>query len=403
MSRLYVVESLFTLTGANADHRMRVPPGTLAKVADEMCAQVSGSATFLQRWLSGCVKDLLAHRGEVLVVAGQGQPMEVHLRAHALNAALGAVGKTVTLLPATEVAGADFKKLDSAATDTLVILGGNPVYDLNWSPTSRPKTVLRLGYYEDETAEKSDWNFPAAHYLESWGDATTSDGTLVPVQPLIQPLFGGMMELELLARIAGEAQTNPYDIVRATFARSEETWKKFLFNGFLEGAAPNPVEGQFSAKLPAINAAPLSATKLEVVFYRDAKMDDGRFANNGWMQELPDPVTKMTWDNAVLVSRKTARDLGVQNGDLVEIALNGRRRHRPDLGAARHGGLFARAGTGLRTRESRARRHRRRLQRVQNLQRQIHRHRRHGTQDGRDACNCLHAGSLVYGRPPGGT
>ncbi len=329
MSRLYVVESLFTLTGASADHRMRVPASTLSKVADEMFAQVTGSAPFLQRWISDCVKDLLAHRGQVLVVAGQRQPMEVHLLAHAINSALGAIGNTLTLLPTTEMAGTDLKSLDGCAADTLVILGGNPVYHLNWSPKQRPKTVVRLGYYEDETAEKSDWNFPAAHYLESWGDATTSDGMLVPIQPLIQPLFGGLTELEFLARIAGESRTNPHDIVRATFAGSEEAWKQFLFNGFLADSAPKPVIGRFSAKIPPIKDLAPATGNLDVIFHRDAKMDDGRYANNGWMQELPDPVTKMTWDNAVLVSRKTARELDVQNGDVVEITLNGRRVRGP--------------------------------------------------------------------------
>jgi MoCo/4Fe-4S cofactor protein with predicted Tat translocation signal len=324
MSRLYVVESLFTLTGASADHRMRVPASTLSKVADEMFAQVTGSASFLQRWISDCAKDLLAHRGQVLVVAGQRQPMEVHLRAHAINSALGAIGNTMTLLSAAEMTGADLKSLDDSAADTLIILGGNPAYHLNWPTDKKPMTIVRLGYYEDETAEKSDWNFPAAHYLESWGDAITTDGTLVPVQPLIQPLFGGMTELEFLARIAGESRTNPYDIVRATFAGSEEAWKQFLFNGFLEDSAPKPVDGKFSAKLPPIKDSAPATGNLDVIFHRDAKMDDGRYANNGWMQELPDPVTKTTWDNAVLVSRKMARELDVQNGDIVEIALNGR-------------------------------------------------------------------------------
>jgi molybdopterin-containing oxidoreductase family iron-sulfur binding subunit len=336
MSRLYVVESLFTLTGASADHRMRVPASTLSKVAEEMFVQVSGSAPFLQRWISDCVKDMLAHRGQVLVVVGQRQPMEVHLFAHAINSALGAIGNTLTLLPTTELAGADLKNLDGSSTDTLVILGGNPVYHLNWSPNQKPKTVVRLGYYEDETAEKSDWNFPAAHYLESWGDARTSDGTLVPVQPLIQPLFGGLTELEFLARVAGETQTSPYEIVRATFAGSEEAWKEFLFKGFLEASEAQPVDLKFSGKVPAPNDKSINtqvtgdneqgslSNNLEVIFYRDTKMDDGRYANNGWMQELPDPITKMTWDNAVLVSRKTARELDVQNGDVVEITLNGR-------------------------------------------------------------------------------
>jgi molybdopterin-containing oxidoreductase family iron-sulfur binding subunit len=327
MSRLYTVESLFTLAGANADHRLRVPANLVSKVAEEISAQLSEPVPILAKWVARCAKDLLAHRGEVLVVAGQRQPLEVHLLAWAINSALGAIGNTVTLLPTTESTGADLKNLDGSATDTLVILGGNPAYNLNWSPKQKPKTVIRLGCYEDETAEKSDWNFPLAHYLESWGDATTSDGTLVPVQPLIQPLYGGLTELEFLARIASESQTSPYDIVRTTFAGSEADWKRFLFNGYLEGSAAKPANlpiDQLMAipKLPAARL-PLKDS-LEVVFYRDAKMDDGRYANNGWMQELPDPITKLTWDNAVLVSRTTARELGVQNGDVVEITLNGR-------------------------------------------------------------------------------
>jgi molybdopterin-containing oxidoreductase family iron-sulfur binding subunit len=327
MSRLYAVESLFTLTGANADHRLRIPANLVSKVAAEIFAQLSEPVPLLARWIARCAKDLRAHRGEVLAVVGQRQPMEVHLLAWAINSALGAIGNTVTLLPTTETAGADLKNLDGGAADTLVILGGNPACNLNWSPKQKPKTVVRLGYYEDETAEKSDWNFPLAHYLESWGDATTSDGTLVPVQPLIQPLFGGLTELEFLARLAGESQTNPYDIVRTTFAGSEEDWKKFLFNGYLEGSAGKPADLP-NDQLVSVHQLPAVVSprkdSLEVVFYRDAKVDDGRYANNGWMQELPDPITKLTWDNAVLVSRKTARELGVQNGDVVEIMLNGR-------------------------------------------------------------------------------
>ena len=116
-----------------------------------------------------------------------------------------------------------------------------------------------------------------------------------------------------------KSQTNPHDIVRTTFADSEENWKKFLFDGYLADSAAKPVGAKFNATIPELKSAAPTAGSLEVVFYRDAKMDDGRYANNGWMQELPDPITKLTWDNAVLVSRKTARELGVQNGDVVEI------------------------------------------------------------------------------------
>ena len=332
MSRLYAVESLFTLTGAGADHRLRVQASLIGSIAAAISATVSHATVTVPagvnaEWISECAKDLMANRRKAMVVVGQRQPLEVHLLAQQINMSLGAFTGPISLLPATEIPNADLKSPDASAPDTLVILGGNPVYNLNWSPKQKPNTVVRLGYYEDETAEKSDWNFPATHYLESWGDATTSDGTTVPVQPLIQPLFGGLTELEFLARLAGEAQTNSYDIVRATFGGSDEAWKKILFNGFVEGSAPTSVSlpAQLSMSVPKIAAvvAP-AATSLEVIFYRDSKVDDGRYSNNGWMQELPDPITKMTWDNAVLISRKTARELDVANGDIVEIMLNGR-------------------------------------------------------------------------------
>ena len=349
MSRLYSVESLFTLTGANADHRLRVAASKVAEVA----ALISTWATsqgkevpapardFESQWAFNCANDLLKFGKDALVVAGQRQPIEVHLLAHAMNSALGAIGSTMTLLPALETAQADLK--NASVSDTLVIVGGNPAYNSPMpalhAKTQASPTIVRLGYYEDESASttwKSQWLFPAAHYLESWGDALTSNGTLVPIQPLIQPLFGGITELELLAHIAGESQTNPYDIVRSTqnlgngvewgigSLKAEEFWKKFLFNGFKPNSAAEPVSANFSTQTPNIKSVAPSAQNLEVIFFRDAKVDDGRYANNGWMQELPDPITKMTWDNAVLVSRRTARELGVANGDIVEISLNGK-------------------------------------------------------------------------------
>jgi MoCo/4Fe-4S cofactor protein with predicted Tat translocation signal len=344
MSRLYAIESLFTLTGANADHRMRTSASNVAAVAEMISTWAAARHTavpppnsdFESQWAFNCANDLLKHESEALVVAGQRQPIEVHLLAHAMNVALGAIGNTITLIPTTETADADLKNLDSNTIDTLVILGGNPAYNLNWSAQQKPKTVVRLGYYEDETSEKSNWNFPSAHYLESWGDATTSDGTLVPIQPLIQSLFGGLTELEFLARIAGEDQTNPHIIVSQTFSTHlslttpapGELWKKFLFNGYLEGFAPKPANlpsDQLMSGPKLANVSTPTKDNLEVIFYRDSKVDDGRYANNGWMQELPDPITKITWDNAVLVSRKTARELGVTNGDMVELTLNSRK------------------------------------------------------------------------------
>ena len=284
MSRLYAVESLFTLTGANADHRLRLSASTIrlitARTFAKWFARESAEAAkdpntpfnrhfdFLtmnsfnvkdvgspnapgrfmdenaSKWVTECAKDLVAAGKNALVVAGQRQPIEVHLLAYAMNSVLGAIGNTVTLIPwaikplagiagsletyenalPTVEAGSRsmienverFKK-NLGAIDTLVILKGNPVYHLPWFAAEKPKSIVQLGYYEDETSVVSDFHFPAAHYLESWDDVVTSDGTIVPIQPFIQPLFGGLTELEFLARLAGESRTNPYEIVRLTF------------------------------------------------------------------------------------------------------------------------------------------------------------------------------------------
>ena len=337
MSRLYAVESLFTLTGANADHRLRVAASQVARIAAFISTWAASRGAevpapnrdFESQWAFNCANDLLKFGKDALVVAGQRQPIEVHLLAHVMNVALGAIGNTVSLIPTEGNSSADLELLNRTMVETLIVLGGNPAYDFDLLSL---KPVVRLGYYKDETSEISEWNFPAAHYLESWGDARTSVGMPVSIQPLIQPLFGGVTELEFLARIAGEAKTSAYEIVRETFATEngifpqyvEESWKRFLFNGFDNTQPAQLGVFKLTSTLPEIAAKNVSAQNLEVIFYRDAKVDDGRYANNGWMQELPDPITKMTWDNAVLVSRKTARELGVANGDIVEITLNGR-------------------------------------------------------------------------------
>ncbi len=352
LNRLYTVESLMTLTGFNADHRLRIASSTVVQVAAALAAQtgvanpgnIGQPAGVDPKWIAECAKDLQANRGQSLVVAGYRQPMAVHLLANAINDALGNLGKTVVFHEAPDSKEGNIAELAQALNagqvETLMVLGGNPVYnapsDLNWSATQRKaKTVVRLGYYEDETFPVCDWHLPAAHYLESWGDAQTSDGTLVPIQPLIAPLFGGLTELEVLARIGGLPVTSPYEIVRETFSGkvgggdAEAAWRKFLHDGFLANSAAKPVEVKFNAAAASQAIADAKASlpardKLEVVFHRDYSVDDGRYNNNGWLQEMPDPITKMTWDNAVLVSRKTAVELGVENNDVVEIKLGNR-------------------------------------------------------------------------------
>ncbi|HEV2209712.1 MAG TPA: TAT-variant-translocated molybdopterin oxidoreductase [Verrucomicrobiae bacterium] len=357
LNRLYTVEGVMSLTGFNADHRLRVPSSAVVEVAKALLAEIQkGSPSTVNsgtpqlpaevdpRWITECAKDLAANRGRSLVVAGQRQPLAVHLLAHAMNAALGNLGKTVSFIPAPQSGEGTLEQLAGALNggqvETLVILHANPVYnapaDLDWAKVQRKAhTVVRLGYYEDETSEFCDWHLPATHYLESWGDAQTTDGTWVPIQPLIAPLFGGWTELEVLARLAAAPVTAPYEIVRETFAGLkgiqdvEAAWRKFLHDGFLAGSASKAIEVKLDANVvgQALNgpsAGAPSRDSLEVVFQRDYSVDDGRYNNNGWLQEMPDPVTKLTWDNAVLLSHKTARRLGVSNLDVVEVKLGGR-------------------------------------------------------------------------------
>ena len=256
------------------------------------------------KWITECAKDLLASRGQSLVVAGYRQPVAVHLLAHALNAALGNIGKTVFFHETPESKEGTLAELVQALTgkqvETLIIIGGNPVYsapanlDFAGALGRGNAVVVRLGYYDDETTRHCTWHLPAAHYLESWGDAQTGDGTLVPIQPLIAPLLGGLTEFEILARIAGAKVTSPYEIVRETFAGfvkgdAEAEWKKFLHDGFLANSNAKAVEVKLNEAALTQAIARLSKTSapgkenLEVVFHRDYKLDDGRYNNNGWL------------------------------------------------------------------------------------------------------------------------
>jgi molybdopterin-containing oxidoreductase family iron-sulfur binding subunit len=349
MSRLYVLEGLMTLTGANADHRLRMQSSSMLKAALALASAVGVSSASaggvsgdVAKWIMECGRDLEANRGASLVVAGAGQPPAVHALAYAINAALGNLGKTIEFRSTPSNLGSIQQlatALDAGVVDTLVVLGGNPAYtapaDLNWTATQRKaKTVVRLGYYEDESSEGCNWHLPAAHYLESWGDGRTSDGTLVPIQPLISPLFGGLTEIEVLARIIGAPVVGAYEIVRETFAGFvsgdvEGAWRKFLHDGFLAQSSSATVTPTVSTTAIAKAVAGAGSGgggqgALEVVFRRDLKLDDGRFNNNGWMQELPDPMTKVTWDNVISISRKTAQSHGLVNDDVVKLTVGDR-------------------------------------------------------------------------------
>jgi len=348
MSRLYSVEALMTQTGMNADHRLRVASSQVIAVAAAIAAKLGVGGVDANKfplpagvkpeWIAACADDLRASGGAALVVAGYRQPLAVHLLAHAINGALGSLGKTVEFrdVPAsTEGNIAELARaLNANQVDTLVILGGNPVYSapaqLNWADAQRKaKTVVRLGYYNDETSEAATLNLPAAHYLESWGDVRTADGTVVIVQPLIQPLFGGLTEIEVLARIGGLPKIDPYEIARETFGGDDEAWKKVLHDGYVANSAIKPSAASFNATalaqaLGTATASAPSRDNLEVIFTADYSVDDGRWANNAWLVEMPDPVSKIVWDNAILISRKTADELGLQNRQVVELSLGGK-------------------------------------------------------------------------------
>jgi len=378
MSRLYAVESLFTLTGMNADHRLRVPPSLMVAVVARMAREILPSGEWdaklkelsvlaqpYEDWIVPCAKDLMAGGGKSLVMPGYRLPPAAQWMVLAMNEALGAVAEhTVEFHEVPKTGEEDIAMLADAigatskVLQTLVILGGNPAYNkpadlsLSIGKGFGASTVVRLGYYQDETAWNGtlawgpQWDLPMAHFLESWGDARTANGSLVPIQPLIEPLFDGLTELEVLAILARAETTKPYEIVRETFrllgGPDENDWRKFLRDGFLAGSAAEPASVEFNAKLfgPVLelSKAPAGAPgpgNLDVVFHRDYKMDDGRHNNNGWLQELPDPITKLTWDNAILMSPKTAQELGVATApklgqtqqfydQVVEVQVGGR-------------------------------------------------------------------------------
>ncbi len=350
MNRLYVAESSLTLTGSMADHRLRLATSHMPALAAALAAKITGDGSFTSlaaglevkpEWIAECAADLLANKGECVVVAGAHLPASVHAMVHAINASLGNFGRTIDLVEVTPSTAATISDLAAAikagTVKTLVVLGGNPVYnapaDLDWAALQKSVgDVVRYGYYADETSAVAGTHLAAAHYLESWGDARTADGTIVPVQPMILPLFGGLTDIEVIARIAGEANADPYALVHETLAglaggNGEKAMQKFLHDGLLEGSAYPKVTAAFNAAGAkglldsTAKVEALSGKNLEVRFIFDHKMDDGRFANNGWLQECPDPITKISWDNAILVSPRFARELGVYpHGSLLQVA-----------------------------------------------------------------------------------
>lgn len=353
MNRLYVVESHYTITGGMADHRLRCKASHLGeflrrlgsaiatKTNDGTLASILGAfpkadALLDEAWITECANDLLNNRGRSVVLAGPQTPAALHVLIHAINKALGNLGTTLVGLANNAPASASISELASAiaagAVKTLFIFGGNPAYNapanLNFaSLLSKIPDVVRLGMFVDETSKLSRWHVPAAHYLETWGDARTLDGTYTSIQPMILPLWGGVNELDILAKMLGQAVTEGPALVRATFdtmasaeavraaGNADLLWNNFLRIGFLPNSKlpETPLEFSLSkaAALVSEYKAP-ATTGLEIVFTQSSSVDDGRYASNSWLQETPDFVSKVTWDNVLLVSPATAKKLGVR-------------------------------------------------------------------------------------------
>jgi MoCo/4Fe-4S cofactor protein with predicted Tat translocation signal len=343
MNRLYAIETSPTATGGKADHRLPLKPSLMASTVRQVAAGVgAGSAPggTSTRFLTALVADLNAHKGSSIVIAGDDQTPEVHALAHAMNAALGNVGKTVFYTDPIEVNPVDqlaslkelLGDLDSGAVDMLFILGGNPVYnappDLYVSSKfQKAKMRVHLGLYNDETAEICQWHIPESHALEAWGDARAYDGTVTIMQPLIAPLYGYSKSTnELLGVFTDNPEPTSYELVRAYWQKQhpgtdfETWWKHSIHDGVIANSAL-PVK-TIAANVPAAGSS-AQGGDLEVSFHTDTFLYDGRFANNGWLMELPRPVSKLTWDNAALISPATAHRLGLQSEDYVELKSGG--------------------------------------------------------------------------------
>jgi MoCo/4Fe-4S cofactor protein with predicted Tat translocation signal len=348
MNRLYVVESWTTTTGLKAEHRLPLRASDIGSFAAALAGTLtSGSASYngsdgAKKFLAAVAKDLKANGGKCVVIPGEQQSVQVHLAAIAINEALGNVGKTVvyteTVNPLPSIQNDELRSLvadmNAGKVEWLVILDSNPVYaapaDLKFeSALSKVKTIAHLGSHVDETAQLAHWHVNSAHYLESWSDARAYDGTVSVVQPMIEPLYGGHTAHEIVQAMLENPDLSGYDAVRENWRQQlsgkgdfEFNWRKALHDGWIADTAFAPTGG--AAKAAAAQpSAPAPSDELEIVFRPDYNLYDGRFANVGWLQELPRPVTNLSWDNTAQMSYATLSKYGLAEHDVVEISVNG--------------------------------------------------------------------------------
>jgi MoCo/4Fe-4S cofactor protein with predicted Tat translocation signal len=366
MNRLYVVESGFSVTGTNADHRQAVKPSetgayalALARELNSQGINIGGlnnlsgqnTSDFNFKWVKELAADLIRTRGKSLVIAGRKQPPTVHALVAAMNEALGNNGQTVNYISpvdATFSSSQDLKDLaidlNSGKIDTLVMLGTNPVYtspaDLEFSAAlGKASNTIQLSHYVDETARRSSWHIPRSHFLEYWGDARSYDGTASVIQPLIRPLFDSLSDLEMLSLLVDGTAGNGYEMVRRTWQNIiptgdfESKWRRVVHDGLLAGSSSKTTPPSLSTRtvVDSIDRYPLVKKNkdIEIVFQSSPNLLDGRYSGIGWLQELPHPITKLTWDNAALISKATADRMSVKNSDVIKIDFNGRSLESP--------------------------------------------------------------------------
>jgi MoCo/4Fe-4S cofactor protein with predicted Tat translocation signal len=349
MNRLYAVESAPTTTGFKAEHRLALKPSDIAPFAAALAAAVGAGGGSAQtpsgpagKFLSAIAADLKANAGKCVVIPGEQQTPAVHLAAIAINQALGNVGKTVvyteTVNPMPSIQGQDLVSLvndmKAGKVDWLVILNANPVYtapvDLQFEEAlNKVKMTAHLGSHLNETGLVTEWHINGAHYLESWSDTRAYDGTATVVQPMIDPLYGGKTAHDVIQSMLDQPDLTPYDVVRKTWqgnlgaGDAEHAWRKILHDGMVGGTA-------FEAKTVSAKIGDLQATApnaadgtVEVIFRPDPNVYDGRYANVGWLQEIPKPVTSLSWDNAALMSYRTLSKFKLAEQDVIAIESNG--------------------------------------------------------------------------------
>jgi molybdopterin-containing oxidoreductase family iron-sulfur binding subunit len=356
MNRLYVVESAVTATGARADHRKPLKAGEIEAFARSVATKLGVGAAFGTAESGGpfaadpiaraLATDLVRHRGRCVVIAGDTQPAAVHAIAHAMNGMLANAGRTVVYTDPIEANPEDqlqsiralVADMRRGAVSTLLVVGGNPVFnapaDLGFREAmQKVARRVHLSLENDETSLECQWHVPEAHFLEAWSDTRAFDGTASIVQPLIAPLYGGRSAHEVLAALSDQPEKSGYELVRETWAGQftgnfDEAWRRALHDGLIAGTA-FPFKSLASAALPPAEFR--NVTGLEITFRPDPTIHDGRFASNGWLQELPKPVTSVTWDNVAAISPATASRLGVATEDVVELSVAGRRVRAPAL------------------------------------------------------------------------